>query len=669
MNKYNNEVDLRRVFLMARKLWWLYALAFLVLGGVAGYYCYSKLPRYQASSSLLIEDSSTGDGAKGAGSMMTMMRAFNVGGFGAASVDNEVFLVTSRDVMIRTVRDMKMNRVYVGKDGAKKQLLYPECPVEITAPEEFFDTLSVGFKVKIELLGNGKADIKAFKGRFIKKNIGELRDTSLPCALSTVYGELGVSATKYFDPKEEGSITVTVMGNELAAADLEKNIEIDVPNKLADGIGLAYYGGNRKYVAAVLNALMKCYNDKRIERKHQTAAEEVAFYDARINSIFSELSEAESKVEKFKNDNKIYGISQEASILIGDAYNQTVNIAQAKAKREYYQEVKKALSSGDGSRNMIPVKEGFGDTGIETYNQLILSRNNLERSAKADNPALIAINKDIADMRDVILRNVDNVLLESDLTIGMMQNLAGTSKNRLEKIPSFERIYTNLERDKELKNELYLFLLEKRESAALSMTSTASLGFIVDPAYADLKPTMKKEMLIMLIALCLAIVGPSMIVMLLVLRNGKVTSAADINYLGDPGRTFNVQSGASYIKKIRSMLLNIPEKNNVYVLNLSSESDFAARLQESLLSIGKSVNLVSGIPDNDSIFKAPMKKDCDYNLVEIPEKDNLGEIASLINADDARLLVLVSAGTIPRSSFRQMLKGLDCDNITVGVVK
>lgn len=669
MNKNNNEVDLRRVFIMARKLWWLYALAIIVLGGVAGYYCYTKLPRYQAMSSLLIEDSSSSDASKGAGSMMTMMRAFNVGGFGAASVDNEVFLVTSRDVMMRTVRDMKLNRVYVGKNGVKKQLLYPESPVEVSAPAEFFDTLSVGFKVRIDLLGNGKADIKAFKGRFFKKEIGESQNVVLPCVVSTIYGELSVSPTKYFDKQEKTSVTVTVMGNELAAADLEKQLEIDVPNKLADGIGLSYFGGNRQYASAVLDALMKCYNEKRIERKHQTAAEEVAFYDSRINSIFSELSEAESKVEKFKNDNKIYGISQEASILIGNSYSQTVNIAQAKAKREYYQEVKNALTDGERARNMIPVKEDFGDAGIDAYNHLILSRNNLERSAKADNPALIAINKDIDDMRDVILRSVDNVLLESDLTINMMQNLAGTSKNRLEKIPAFERIYTNLERDKELKNELYLFLLEKRESAALSMTSTATLGFVVDPAYTELKPNKKKELLIMCMALFLALLGPSVIVLFMLLRNSKIESDADVNFLGDVSRAVNIRSGESYVKKFRSLLLACPDKNKVYVLNLSSESEFMTRLKDSLLSIGKSVNILSGITDNDEVFKAPVAADCDYNLIEVPSKDNLNDLVSLINASDARLLVLVAKGTISRRALRHILRGLDGDNITVGVVR
>lgn len=669
MDKNNNEVDLRRVFIMVRKLWWLYALAFLVLGSVAGYYCYSKLPRYQAMSSLLIEDSSSSEGAKGAGTMMSMMRTFNVGGFGAASVDNEVFLVTSRDVMMRTVREMKLNRIYVGKNGAKKVLLYPECPVEINAPEEFFDTLSVGFKVKIDMLGNGKADIKAFKGRFFKKVIGEVTNVTLPCVLPTVYGELDVMPTRFFDSKEKEAVTVTVMGNELAAADLEKQLEIDVPNKLADGIGLSYYGGNRKYAAAVLDALMKCYNEKRIERKHQTAAEEVAFYDARINSIFSELSEAESKVEKFKNDNKIYGITQEASILIGNSYSQTVNIAQAKAKREYYQEVKEALSGKDGILGMLPLKEGFADTGIDTYNQLVLTRNNLARSAKPDNPALMSLDKDIADMRGVILKNVDNVLLEADLTINTLENLSGTSKHRLEKIPSFERIYTNLQRDKELKNELYLFLLEKRESAALAMNSTATLGFVVDPAYTELKPTMKKEMLIMLIALFLALAGPTAIVLLMVLRNGKIDSAADVDFLKGANRAMNVGTGEADIKKLRSRLLDSPEKNKVYVLNLSSERDFPARLKDSMIAIGKSVNLISGLADNDQVFKAPLKEDYDYDMVEVPGKDNLSELGSLLNGDDARIMVLVSRGTMTRRALRHTLRGLNSDNIVVAVVK
>ena len=120
---------------------------------------------------------------------------------------------------------------------------------------------------------------------------------------------------------------------------------------------------------------------------------------------------------------------------------------------------------------------------IAKYNELLLARKNLERSATGENPQLVALNDQIDELRTSILKNVDGMLAESRMQLEAMSGLMGTAQSRLNKMPAYEREYINLMRDRTMKNELYMFLLQKRENAALQVSSTSTLGFVIDPPH------------------------------------------------------------------------------------------------------------------------------------------------------------------------------------------
>ena len=112
-------IDFRRQVRAVKNGRWIYAAALALLLGLGVFYFFSYSPKYDITSRLLIEDDEDGGGVRSAGSMSSIMRTFSVGGFGAASIDNELLIADTRDVMKRMVKTLGLNRIYAKKEGMR----------------------------------------------------------------------------------------------------------------------------------------------------------------------------------------------------------------------------------------------------------------------------------------------------------------------------------------------------------------------------------------------------------------------------------------------------------------------------------------------------------------------------------------------------------------------
>ena len=174
-NKSNKDdlIDLSAVFRRYKRYWWLFVLSLIACVGLSVIYLIYKLPEYLVISTVLVDQD---DDAGSAGA--SLLKSLSIGG-GGASVDDEVVVLGSQDICSKMVKELKLNRMYVQRKGFLEKVdLYNNSPIEIDAPEELFDTLSVGMSFKVTLKENGTADIKVKKGMF--KTLTSLTNQSLP---------------------------------------------------------------------------------------------------------------------------------------------------------------------------------------------------------------------------------------------------------------------------------------------------------------------------------------------------------------------------------------------------------------------------------------------------------------------------------------------------------
>ena len=106
-------IDLRKYVAMARKKWYLYAASFVVFLALAiTYHCY-HMDQYTTYASILIEEDSESGGAASAakmsGGMASIMRSFSIGGLGSSSVDTELLIFQSHNILVNTIKDFNLN--------------------------------------------------------------------------------------------------------------------------------------------------------------------------------------------------------------------------------------------------------------------------------------------------------------------------------------------------------------------------------------------------------------------------------------------------------------------------------------------------------------------------------------------------------------------------------
>lgn len=681
----SNTLDFRRYLREEKRLWWVYALTLAAFFALAIIFLSRTLPQNRADATMLIEASSTDTGASAAsraGGMAGMMRMFSVGGFGSSSVNNEITLLKSLDLAERTVRAADLTTIYIERKGLSKSLLYPETPIRAALPAAVTDTLRKSFMIRTELLPDGRVNATALRKKWFKKIVfDQIKNAELPATLSTPYGEVTLTKGDASAAKPDGTqkIDIVMSGVIPAAYQLWDDMYASIPDKLSNAVKLYFKGPSDAYCEDVLTEYLNQYNQRRIERRTENARDEVKFYDDRIAEIFGSLSDTEAELEKFKSQNNIVAIKEEAELLVGNAIHKTDEIVAAQTAQDYYKLVKNTLTQSESNHTytytLIPVVESLGNPLIGQYNELLIQRQTLAKSAKEGNVALSTLDEQIGTLRESVLKNIDGLLTENAMRLKAMTALKSTAQSRLTKLPEYERKYITLMRDQTLKNELYMFLLQKRENAAMQMASTTTLGFVIDPPHAPLKPAKTRFYTVMGIALAMGLILPSLLALFLLLWRNRIEDPSDLASIGLEERAVLLgnDTTASLDALRKQVLAN--QKGNLLLVAAGKEVNADAilnSLKESAERIGRKVTILPQPSDNDALlnpaFTSALPTDT-LNIMQLPQPQRLGVLEPLINADKCELLVILKSQAIKRGKLKSLLRGLYADNIITAIVK
>lgn len=520
----NDNIDLRKYIAMARRRWWWYAIAFAVFITLAITYHFIHADSYDIHAGILVEEEDESGAAstqKMSGGLGSIMRSFSLGSISTSSVDNELLIFQTHSLMKRLVRELHLNRTYIERDGMKKQELYTKSPIVLACSDSLLDTLSIALKIKVQLLKDGTANINATKG-LLGRSIGRSEGVTLPAKVSTPYGDFHILKTANYLAGQKRDITIALAGDDIIADGLMKNTVIDYWTKKSDGIYIESKAMCKQKGIDMLNGMMRIYNEIRLNRKNDRATLTYNFYNQQIAELTASLNESEKRVQDFQTQNDLLSPEMEASYQFGDNKANEKALLGLHNAMTAYDMILRVLDDPNRKYSLLPAAEGQGDlSAVTQYNQLIMSKNNLERSAHPDNVVLRQVIEQIDAMRSLVRENVVFVKQNTQMAINTATSEKNKSRSRLNMAPSYQRQYIDLMRDKEMKNSLYTFLLERRYTAALTLSSNLPQGFIIEPAYSDINPCMTKSLIAMAIAVLFSLLLPTIAVCIAANRKPK----------------------------------------------------------------------------------------------------------------------------------------------------
>lgn len=591
--------------------WWLFALSFIFCFGILFLYLRKTLPSYIVSSTVLVDDQSLSFAGIGNPKGNSMLKS--VMGGGDVNVFNEIEILASENLAAKTVDALDINCRYYEKTGfLKKQDHYGTSPIIVEAPKELFDTLSVTLPFKIKVYADGKTDITVKKGMF--SNYAELKGVELPAIVKTPFGLFVVKPTQYFTPKHEYSITASVAGNIPAALELQKDMTVDLKAKKTDIVYMDVMDNDVKRGRDILNTLVRLYNERGMKESDTQGMTTARFIDERLSLIYKNLMGSEAEIEAYKKAHSLVDpYTQVKSSIIKGETSESAIIA-LETQYRIASMIKGFITDPANKHSLIPFEsDSLSAKMVRSYNALITQRQHLETSAKADNPALVQLDQQLNAMRENMLGSVNNALGAMRIKIDKAKDVQGESKGDMSQFASTERETRTLYRNQAIQNELYIFLLQKREENALKMAAAQPKGKLVDEAYAASEPVKPKKPLLAFVALIMTFALPFCILYVKKLLKNKIGSQDELEAITPAhllGQIYHAREdelqviadtntkNAELFRYLRgNVQFVLPESTDKVVLVTSAvaaegKSYIAANVASSLALMGKKVALV-----------------------------------------------------------------------------
>ncbi|TRO64259.1 GumC family protein [Christiangramia sabulilitoris] len=503
--------------------WFVAGVVICILLAVA--YLKVTIPTYNTTATIIIKD----EESKGPSSDMAAFVDMGLlSGMGTNSIENEIGLLRSRRMMTNVSKALNLNIRYFDDSGFYPREIYFDSPylvqvlqldenaLEYRTAEEG-NTFSISENGEELILSNTETG-KSFKTRIgVPVNIG--------------FGDIVINKNPNAAESTAADILVSFATIDGVASNYKEKLQVNLTDKNSSLIELGLEDPVREKARDILDQLVLEYNREAIEDKNLVARNTAEFIDDRLSIINEELDSVETGKEEFKEANSLTDIQAESSLFIENASEYNKRQQEVGTQLELANAMIEYLNSGS-STDLLPANLGIEETAvnssIQEYNQLVLERNRILSGSTEKNPIVIRLNSQIAQIKANVLQSLER--MRSNLRIAQkdLDRQSEVLGSKISAVPSKERQYRGIERQQNIKEALYLFLLQKREENSLSLAVTAPKAKIVDRAYSSRIPVSPKPKIILLAALILGMLIPFMVIYIKNLLNNKVRDRADI---------------------------------------------------------------------------------------------------------------------------------------------
>lgn len=543
-NTYSQEEEfesfsIKNFLLLCLGYWKWFLASIVVFVGMGLFYVYTRQPVYERSEQIIVTDQESGGGVGDVSKSFTDLGLFA----NQTSVYNELIAFTSPAVMQEVVKRLDLTLNLTKRDGLRKKTLYGTNQPFLVEFPDLSETENVGFRVTLQPDGTYRLSkfwkfTESGRVKFDAKTEGRVDGA----VVSTPIGKVVLVSNPGYVPgdREDEELVVDVFKQSyvLAVEKYVAKLKGDLADQDSEVIDLSIQDTSVERANDILNTVVEVYNERWIEDKNKVALATTKFISERLEVIKSELDQVDSDIADHKSMLRIPDIEKAAEGYMTQDFMMTEEFLRVSNYLAMTSFLKEYLQDPANKFNIIPMNTGTENAVLEdqirVYNELLLERNNLAENSGANNPLVKDRDKALAGMRSSIMRSVDSQIANLQ---GAMSNIAkaqSSTRSELSQTPQKAKALLSVERQQLVMDQLYLFLLQKREETELTQKFTADNTRIITPPYGKQKPVSPKKALIVIISFILGLGIPAAALIIAEAFNTKIRSRKDIESLPAP---------------------------------------------------------------------------------------------------------------------------------------
>ena len=514
-------IDIRAWITRLLKNWYWFVASCAVFMVIGLYVFFSTPNEFEVKAEIMLRDEDNGSAF-----MQTEMLSM-MGMGGLKLVDDEIAILTSRDIVANVISDLNLQFDYRKKDFLKWRGQYPASDLSVACSPLYLDTLTRPVSIEVKVRDdNYVVKVKYGKRQSSKHVVSNLSESIETCA--------GILSLDINNPKavEIGNqyrikiypltTAVNIYRNKVHVSAAKKDSKIiqissitDIPSRAKNYIG----------------RLVELYNYDAIVDKNMMANNTADFINERLRMIEGDLVQAEERAAQYQAKYGILDPEVEAELFLTENMEYRKQLAEIETQLNWINFLCDFMKEDANKDYLLPttftslstkyqhngstvIPSGMAGTdmalmaAIEEYNSLMLKRMRLERTLKAENPLRDQMDEQLVVLRANIIGSVEN--LQKALLISKQdyeKHFELASKKRSD-MPDQVRNYEKMLREKEFLEKMYLFICQQREENAMLMAAAVVPAKMVTKPQSDyniIRPHLK---MILLLCMMLGLVFP-----------------------------------------------------------------------------------------------------------------------------------------------------------------
>lgn len=438
-------------------------------------------PKYTRQAQVLVRDEG------GMGGLMGQLGGLaDLGGligFGSSNVYNELYAMQSPWLLLNVVNQMHLDITYTVK-GIRNQDLYGESlPIEV----EFKNlTEEDDVRMKIDLKRDGNFTL--YK---LKKNDDKYDDELTGRVNTTVkssIGDIEIKATPYLGKMKDDEMTIVVKRTEPMAVvqSLKKQkLTMAVSSRDASIIDIKCKDVSKKRATDIINTLISEYRKEANEDKDAQTAVSERYVLERLASLESELKALDHRVADYKSKTMMPDLEVMAKAYAEGAKDISTAHLEASAQLNVVQAIRDYLRDESKKDELLPAllitdNKGLAEE-VGRYNELQLQRNRLIASSNKESPLVKELDDQLAAMHKAVLTSANNAIKQLQLQLKTIVAKENEGKELIASAPKKAIGGLTDERDWKVANEVYVFLLQKREEAQMMKAMRTDVRLLTPP--------------------------------------------------------------------------------------------------------------------------------------------------------------------------------------------